>query len=70
MLVAHNTVHVVTYQEYSDGVGPSPKGGGGASPPPVNPSLGWMLFLTPNQPRQSTKEWSQAKRRNDLSFGS
>jgi len=40
MLVAHNTVHVVTYQEYSDGVGPSPKGGGGASPPPCESVTG------------------------------
>jgi len=30
---------IVTYQEYFDGVGPSPKKGGGAARPPLNPPL-------------------------------
>jgi len=36
----HSTV--VTYQEYSDGIGPSPKGGGGPEParPPSKSAYG------------------------------
>ena len=33
----HSTV--VTYQEYSDGVGPSPKGGPEPARPPLNPPM-------------------------------
>jgi len=44
----HNTVPLlVTYQEYSDGVGPSPKGGAGAgSAPSKSATASHLVFHT------------------------